>query len=208
MVAKHPELVLCAKCETFHPCPKKRHNFCIKGVDCPLNKQGLSFCQRWGSSWWNLHMCARPLGPDAAYDEDYPRPSKPWVANCGVWTYMAGSKRIDGRLLIQVSASKRLHLDRVLEGTKDMPGCKHLRGRAAFEAAMRKHVLKFTAAGGSKTHSSPLYRCVWCPTEIRFTFETANSGTEAASGQPEQYKCTVITYTDVGACESPMAREW
>ena len=209
-----PRSVICDLCKTFHRRPNENENeeVFMESSKCAANLQTVSFGGRRQLPWWRAHLIMRAwrLSSEHGIPLTSTERIKSWSEE--MWQFRSEKKIVNGRLLMKFHASKKLQLGNMHEGMLIAPACKHLRGVRAFHNATEQAVLT-TAASSKATYQSRLLRCVWCPTEYRIIIDFVPVVHAEQLVQHEvlcekEYRLTIISYTDLGTCESPLSREW
>ena len=194
----YPGFVLCSDCVTFHG--RSRNPGALIDVDCAAGKQRIAIGGGQSLDWWSVHLVMRShrLSPEhgVTWKEIYG--SRSWDTQD--WELSLVSMTKSNRLLLRVTGQTWVELDKVVKIPPGAPCCKHGYYGAPLSHKMLKTILGFTAGGGKAHFRSPLYRCAWCPTEIRISVESVSGNLLP--------RCTVTTYTDLGSAEKTSSREW
>ena len=210
---RNPKLVLCSACESFHDRPWPPYTFKVNDQNCAANTQWIRLGGELNLFWWRAHMVMRAVrllpGHGLELKDIYSDLS--WTE--GKWQLFIEPKvTIQQHLLLKVTAQRILDLTLIWRGIKLMPGCRHLQKNEDFADAVKQAILTFTAAGAQHGHQSPVLRCAWCPTEVTVSVHLAATtyGGESHLGElvENDYRLTVVGYTDVGPCDSTFSREW
>ena len=204
----NPDFVLCAICETFHGRPTGRCRFNIGGDECPVNDQRI-LLSRWEPLWWwQAHLIVRGQRLSPAHG---------WGVGANIgglqhrgWQHKGDVKIVDGRLLVKITAVKKLRLDVIDQGLSNAPQCIHTVRSKKLQVVLRRALLAFMTAGATDPYKSPLYRCISCPSELRIQVVESKAAYENGNVTSNigQYLLSVNKYTDIGECDSPASRAW
>ena len=124
-----------------------------------------------------------------------------------MWRYSIVAKAVDERLLVRVTASRSLKLDKLDEHLDDTPCCGHLEGSENIQTVTKQAILGFTA-GGAVEYTSALFRCIWCPSELQIAVSNEAAAEKGEKRQESRYCLSISRYIDLGRCESAASREW
>ena len=205
-----PIMVFCHLCNTFHECPAQGYD--IGGAKCAANGQYVGLSSNHLISWWYVYLQMRVVRLRSEYDNLQPFIDKGAEYISDVWRNASRLTVVDNRLLTRLKACKKLELDNIHEGMRTAPFCQHLLWSPRLKAHLTQVVMQAIDTGRAQYHS-PLFRCIWCPTESKLLVERFRVTIAEEIARPmeplkHEYRLTVIVYKDFGTCETPRSSEW
>ncbi|KAI9667069.1 MAG: hypothetical protein M1831_001246 [Alyxoria varia] len=213
---QYKNLTLCFKCLAFHPStemsdPTNPHcDASAVSLGGRHLKRPLLFSEA------HQVMRANRLGP--GYGRGVEALSRHGLPNRfrSEWSsFTLRARLVDGRLLLKETWTLQPRMVpgmALCEVPKLLPGCVHCQDSGSLRLLVRSTIGTFAFADAKRNITSALYRCQWCPTELRIQAQRSESVPISSSSEQGEsicmYDLVLYNWTDLGKCLSPYSREW